>query len=307
MVWREEEHPRDEEGKFTFKNGGNVSVNKETPAEILYGKTTKKVAAEASERAELIKELAGFLSASQTLYAEISELKEIKKMKKLQQAQKLKAQVNSIKQNVVEKGLGEAYYPFGYWYAKLGYGKDTVGMLDLAHGAKMKDRMYLKDVVHLENYNDPKVGLDKEYLKEKISSQFKDYNFDINKIKGYFFKNNSEPSKRIAQSEDFKNALRKNKQKILNGENFSMAFPRYSDNKQSNLHFALGHVDIRNGYFDENGNLRIKVYDTYDFNKSNKTLLNQAGKSAMEKGYLKPYFSIHDIIIPKNEIDEILK
>ena len=53
----------------------------------------------------------------------------------------------------------------------------------------------------------PKVGLDKEYLKEKISSQFKDYNFVINKI----------------------------------------------------------------------------------------------------KGYLKPYFSIHDIIIPKNEIDEILK
>lgn len=45
--------------------------------------------------------------------------------------------------------------------------------------------MHLKDVVHLENYNDPKVKLDKEYLKEKISSQFKDYNFDINKIKGY--------------------------------------------------------------------------------------------------------------------------
>ena len=35
MVWNEADHPRDEDGKFTFKNGGVISTNKKTPAEIL--------------------------------------------------------------------------------------------------------------------------------------------------------------------------------------------------------------------------------------------------------------------------------
>ena len=35
--------------------------------------------------------------------------------------------------------------------------------------------------------------------------------------------------------------------------------------------------------------------------------LNKAGKHEMEAGNLKPYFSIHDIIIPKDKIEEILK
>ena len=40
MTWQEEKHPRDDEGKFTFKNGGS-STTKETQTELLYGKLTK--------------------------------------------------------------------------------------------------------------------------------------------------------------------------------------------------------------------------------------------------------------------------
>jgi len=35
MVWNEQDHPRKDDGKFTFKNRGG-GTNKETPAEILY-------------------------------------------------------------------------------------------------------------------------------------------------------------------------------------------------------------------------------------------------------------------------------
>ena len=189
----------------------------------------------------------------------------------------------------------------------MAYGPDTIGMVDLAHGDKMKNKDYIKDVIHIKNYNDPSVASDKKYLSDKISSQFKDYNFDINKIKGYFFKNDSEPSQRMAKDEDFKKVIKENKENILNGKDISIAFPRYSDRKKSNFQYALGHADIRNGYIDKEGNLRIKVYDTYDFNKENTSPLNQAGRDSMIKGELKPYFSIHDIMIPKKDLDELWK
>ena len=35
MSWNEQDHPRDDDGKFTFKNGGD-NKNKQIPAEILY-------------------------------------------------------------------------------------------------------------------------------------------------------------------------------------------------------------------------------------------------------------------------------
>ncbi len=75
-----------------------------------------------------------------------------------------------------------------------------------------------------------------------------------------------------------------------------------------NLHNAIGLADIRNGYIDKNGNLHVKVYDTYDFNpeEENKPLV-MAGKNKMLEGELKPFFTIHDIIIPKEKLDELWK
>ena len=58
---------------------------------------------------------------------------------------------------------------------------------------------------------------------------------------------------------------------------------------------------------DNEGNLHIKMYDTYDFNKDNKTVMNQAGRNRMLAGDLKPFFTINDIIIPKKDLDELWK
>ena len=41
---------------------------------------------------------------------------------------------------------------------------------------------------------------------------------------------------------------------------------------------------------DNQGNLHLKIYDTYDFNKKADDFLNKAGRNQMEKGSLQPFF-----------------
>ncbi|MBQ8847850.1 MAG: hypothetical protein IJ003_02800, partial [Candidatus Gastranaerophilales bacterium] len=41
MSWDENKHPIDDDGKFNFKNGGD-NTKKESPANILYGKSKAK-------------------------------------------------------------------------------------------------------------------------------------------------------------------------------------------------------------------------------------------------------------------------
>ena len=49
------------------------------------------------------------------------------------------------------------------------------------------------------------------------------------------------------------------------------------------------------------------MYDTYDFNKDDKRAIVQAGRQQMIKGNLKPYFTIHEVIIPRDKIQEVFK
>ena len=155
--------------------------------------------------------------------------------------------------------------------------------------------------------NNYKNKQDRKYLVKKLNEQFSEYIdvINIENIEGYNFKENSEPSQRIAQDKDFQNIIKNNKEKILKGEEISGNFPRHQKSNENNWHFALGHFDIRNTEIDKKGNLHIKVYDTYDFNKENKTVANQAGYKQMHKGNLKPFFTIHDILIPKSELYKI--
>ncbi len=104
--------------------------------------------------------------------------------------------------------------------------------------------------------------------------------------------------------------IRNNKDEIIKKGEFSGGFKKHGliglgiDN---NFHNAIGKADFRNIYQDKEGNLHVKMYDTYDFNKDEDNAFVRAGADQMEKGNLKPYFSIYDIIIPKNKLDEIWK
>lgn len=48
------------------------------------------------------------------------------------------------------------------------------------------------------------------------------------------------------------------------------------------------------------------IYDTYDFNEGENGLV-KAGRHHMQQGSLKPFFTIHDIIIYKEELELIWK
>ena len=50
--------------------------------------------------------------------------------------------------------------------------------------------------------------------------------------------------------------------------------------------------------------MHLYIFDTYDFN-ANEGLLVEAGRRQMLKGNLKGNFSIHDIVLTKDELDKI--
>lgn len=311
MVWNEEDHPRSDDGKFAPKDGGGNS-NKENTTQELFRDSRLQREIEANKlkrKNELLDILGDKATHADVLYGSEETLKE--KIAEYGLGDKLrKIELNnsssgkSLKQKGAEFALGKGYGEIAYKIGDSKYGPDTMGMIDLAHDKKINQN-YIKDAIELKNYNDPRIASDREYLTEKIKEQFRDYGFKTDEIKGYFFKRNSEPSIRMSQDKDFRKMIKENKEKLKKGIEFNAKFPCYKSGKESNWHYALGHYDIRNSFIDEGGNLRLKVYDTYDFNKTNKTPMNKAGRNEMLKGNLKPYFSIHDIIIPKNELDKI--
>ncbi len=183
-------------------------------------------------------------------------------------------------------------------------------MLNLAEKKKLP--LYTKDSTKLLNINDRKLneynngGLlkFKPYIEDKVLNQSKDFGYNLNKIEGRIFHNNSAPTKRIKESNDFKEALIKNKEDILKGKNFTERFTNYGNNTKSNLHNAFGSVDFLNSGTDKQENLHLYMFDTCDFNKGENAKV-EAGRRQMLKGGLKGHFTIHDIIVTKQELDEI--
>ncbi len=198
----------------------------------------------------------------------------------------------------LEGFIGDGFNIIWYTIAKTTYGPDAAGMLDLAHENR-NDPTYEKDAIKMSNWNDNSVSVDKDFLKNKVATEFYDYGFDVDTIPGYFFQSYSDPCKRIAEDPDFLATI-SNKTKVLdNNQDLGMGFT------ESNLHYALGHVAIRNRYVDSDGNLHVFIYDTYDFNSSDTSTLSVAGRNAMMNGELKPYFTIHEVVVPKSKLDTL--
>ena len=157
---------------------------------------------------------------------------------------------------------------------------------------------------NLYDYKNGEIKKFKEHIENKVQEQFKDFGYNLNEIEGRIYHDNSAPIKRIKNDDNFKEALIKNKENILNGKNFTKRFTNYENRKKSNLHNAFGSVDFLNSGIDKQGNLHLYMFDTYDFNKGENAIV-EAGRRQMLKENLKGYFTIHDIIITKDELDKI--
>ena len=181
---------------------------------------------------------------------------------------------------------------------------DAVGMINIASGKYLP--LYTKDTIKINNIFDKKLDKFDEgylsgwqsYMADKISYQFEDFNYVLDDINGYIFKNSSAVVKRIKNSEEFKNIILKHKNEIEKGKSFS---DRFKDDY--NLHNAFGSVDFFNAGLDKNGNFHLYMFDTYDFNKGENAKV-EAGRRQMLKGNLKGFFSIHKIIIKKEDLEK---
>ena len=72
-MWNEQDHPRDDDGKFTFKNGGSSSNTKESAANILY-KDTKIKKQESEYKSKLLNILGDKATHADVLYGTTKEL-----------------------------------------------------------------------------------------------------------------------------------------------------------------------------------------------------------------------------------------
>lgn len=196
-------------------------------------------------------------------------------------------------------------------FARFKYGPDTLNMLNLAQSAK--PIIYTKDAVKLTNTNDKQmadfnngeINKFKPYIENKVKEQFKDFGYNLEDVNGYIFKSNSSQVKRIKQSDDFKDTIAKNIHNVADEKSFSGRY-QGGNKKKDNLHNAYGSVDFLNAGYDKNGNLKLYMFDTYDFNKGENPKV-EAGRRMMQEGKLKGYYSLHEITLTKDELDDIMK
>lgn len=199
----------------------------------------------------------------------------------------------------IAKNIGEEYNETIIFFAGDFLGKDAAGMLDISH-AKISNKDYIKDAVKFNNYLDKKLIKYQDYLRAKLKTAFNPYNFDINKIEGYYFPPNSEPSIRITKDVYFKEFLKNNKENLLKGnKDLSINF------KTGNMYYAHHLADVLDYELDSEGNLLMIIADTNDFNPDDPSKLVQAGEIAMREGYLKPLFILKEVKVQKTELDKI--
>ena len=103
MTFNEQDHPRDEMGKFTFKNGGEEknTNEKQTPAEILYGKKTKEEKQETDYKNILLSILGDKATPANILYGKTKDLEKIIKNNSL--TNKLKKYLEKYKNSEYRK------------------------------------------------------------------------------------------------------------------------------------------------------------------------------------------------------------
>ncbi len=314
-----------------LKGGVEVNVYNESPAQILYkGSIIKKEKEkiEGEYKNILFQTLGKFVTNTMMLYYNIDQLE--KKIKELHLEEKLKQNVskatgkvksfvdarlawggrqvkNFIKKRIDErdieknaKDIGKKYNVLKNQAAKVVFGEDAAGMLDISHD-KVKDRSYLEGVFEIPNYKDERFKKYQPYLENKISKQFAHYGTNPNDVKGYYFGPNAKASVNMAQDSYMQQYVKDNKNGFLNNDLKKTSI----DFKAGNMYYAHHLVDVIDYQFDSEGNLEILIADTNDFNENEDNKLVQAGDIAMKNKELKPQFAIKHVIIPKEKLGEL--
>ena len=133
------------------------------------------------------------------------------------------------------------------------------------------------------------------FIRRKLNEQI-----NATEAIGFLFNTNSSISKKIENDENFlsriQNYAKNNKNNLLFRRNSkNSTFGGFSN---SDLHYALGNVDVINIHLDDMDNLCMLIIDTYDFNKGETNFLVKKGRTFQEKGWIENYYSIIPVKIP---------
>ena len=274
--WDESKHPRDDEGKFTFKGQGTSNPNDgnavwERRANTFYPDMEDKK-----------KSKGGVLTGGATPIDYIENNLEY---------QKYCIAIDGIGlKSFRDKAIKE-------------YGIETAENLYMSKTDSYLNTEYAKQHLVLNNYKSLSGSL-KNYFKEKITEQLILQNssekYILDNIKGIYIESSSDSSKRMAKAllnePDFLKIISENKQNILKGKSVESSI----NFKNKNFYYALGKADIKNIKLNKNGDIILLVTDVYDFNKKSDSMLIKAGRKRQEEGKIMPYFIIYDVVIPKD-------
>lgn len=133
------------------------------------------------------------------------------------------------------------------------------------------------------------------FIRRKLKEQI-----NTTESRGILFNTNSSLSKEIENDENFlsriQNYAKNNKNNLLFRRNSKNS--TFGGFKNSDLHYALGNVDVINIHLDDMDNLWMLIVDTYDFNKGETNFLVKKGRTFQEKGWIENYYSIIPVKIP---------
>ena len=163
------------------------------------------------------------------------------------------------------------------------------------------DKDYLENVKvynKIEDLKQPKLKKTIESLIKEDNKFYKKYDMPaIENCKTYWFNENHELSKKIANSQAVKNLVRK--ESNINPSDERPAFIKFKNGIDTDLYYAIHNARVTRFKIDtQNKIMRIRVEDLYDFDPSLTDYLNRIGTELQRNGNLKPYYLVIDVNVP---------
>ena len=114
---------------------------------------------------------------------------------------------------------------------------------------------------------------------------------------GMIFNSNSNLSKEMAKSSEYKKLFLENKNELLNYQVVKDKSSKFNSSLNSIL--AIRRFDVPYMFIDANGDFCTIALDAYDFAKGENWFIDQAAK-AQDRGYARKYYTLHVTKTPKS-------
>ena len=283
--WHEEDHPRDDEGKFTYSNGGNSSIQTKenykdkikNREDILFPTMKDK---KQTDNTNNFSDFLNSVTQQQQSQYDITQNPILNQIA-----------VDHINNPALKKAATELF------------GLETAENLLMSKKDTYLNTDYAKEHLIFKNYKELSPDL-RDYFEKKITSQI-----GADKLEttgGIYINAEHQSSKNLAKAlvdnQEFikKVAQARKSLEVGNSVNTSIQF------KDNIFRYAIGKADILDMHINKSGEIDLLVTDVYDFNDDkNASALIKAGRDRQEKGEIIPYFYIYHVIIPKNaKLDE---